>query len=231
METRENGMGKEVHRGEMGADEGKARRSYTGVFRLGIILSCVVVVAGSSIAQADVVVVDFDGVLGDQDFLAYSEDGFTFETNIGEVRIHDAFSDSMAAHPTFGFGQGVDSHFMVARDVDEEFDVLSIDLLEATGVPEAFGITMTGTKADFGTVSQTFTLDGIPGAETFWLATDFAELISLEIGEDVGNSFSLEKVAIDNVTFGISPEPVTGLLVLLGGLGLLRRRGGRLWRN
>ena len=60
---------------------------------------------------------------------------------------------------------------------------------------------------------------------------DFAELSCLEIWEDVDNAFSMEIVAIDNVTFDISPEPVTGLLVLLGGMGLLRRRGGRLWRN
>ena len=180
--------------------------------------------AGASIGRAGVVVVDFDGVPS-QDYVTYSEDGFAFEANVGEVRISDTFAEvGNLAHPSFGFGQGLESRFIVTNENGLPFGVLSIDLLEASGVPEGFGITMMGTKSDSSTVSQTFTLDGISGAETFWLSGNFTELVLLEIREDVDNAFTLEKVGIDNVTFDVIPEPVSGLLVLLGGTGVLRRR-------
>ena len=196
--------------------------------RFVIVLAGVVVLMGGWMGEAaGVVVVDFAGVSGG-DFPTYSEDGFTLATNVGCVRISDTYGQNNAAQPSFGFGQGsLDSHVMVTKDDSLLFDVVSIDLLEATGVPEAFGITMMGIKPDASTISQTFTLDGISGAETFWLSLDFVELCALEIWEDTDNSFDTEIVQIDNVTFDISPEPVTGLLVLLGGIGILRKPGGK----
>jgi hypothetical protein len=167
-------------------------------------------------------VIDFDGVAPFQDFPTYSEDGFTLTTNIGDVRINDAFSPgNNAAQPSAGFGQGVDSSFTFINNHNMLFDMKSIDLLEATGYPNTFGVTMIATKSDFSTVSQTFTLDGIPGIETFIFSPEFTDLLSLQIIEDYSNPFFIDLVQIDNLVVSTVPEPSTLALLAIGGLGLL----------
>lgn len=143
--------------------------------------------------------IDFDNTAPYRDFSQYSEDGFTLTTNVGQVRINNAFKPfSNAAQPSFGFGQGMDSSFTF-RHSQETFNLLSIDLLEATGVPEKFGVTLIGTRSDGSTVTRTLTLDGIAGAQTFTLPSTFSGLTSLRIAEDSANSIRTEAVQIDNI--------------------------------
>src|SRR5262249_19656910 len=125
------------------------------------------------------VIIDFDGVAPFTDFPVYSEDGFTLTPSIGEVRINNAFAPfSNAAQPSFGFGQGLDSGFTFTNDGQLPFRLSSIDLLEATEYPARFGVTLTGTRTDSSVVTQTFTLDGVAGAQTFILPASFSNLRS-----------------------------------------------------
>jgi len=185
------------------------------VFAIGVICSN---------SQAAIVVIDFDDV-AQGSYSTYSEDGFTLTPNVGSVRISNLFPPySNAAAPSFGFGQGTDSSFTFTNDNSLLFSALSVDLLEGTVFPDNYGVTLTGTKSDFSTVTQTFTLDGIAGSQTFAISSAFTELVFLKIGEDVSNQFFLDLVKVDNVMLDAIPEPTTALLLGLGGLVLLRKR-------
>ena len=170
------------------------------------------------------VTIDFDSVAPFTDFPTYSEDGFTLTPNVGEVRINNAFAPfSNAAQPSFGFGQGLDSGFTFTSDLHLPFSLLSIDLLEATVFPDSFGVTLIGTRWDSSAVTQTLTLDGIAGAQTFTLPSSFSDLRSLRIAEDTANGFFIDIVQIDNVQFAVVPEPGTwSLFGLSMGVVLLR---------
>ena len=190
------------------------------LFRVTLLCFCGCGPALSALAQT----IDFDSVAPFTDFPTYSEDSFTLTPNVGEVRINDAFAPfSNAAQPSFGFGQGFDSGFTFTSDLHSPFRLLSIDLLEATGFPDTFGVTLIGMRSDSSLVTQTFTLDGIAGAQTFILPSSFSDLTSLRIAEDTANGFFIDIVQIDNVRFAAVPEPGTwALLGLAGGVILLR---------
>jgi hypothetical protein len=179
--------------------------------------------------QATIVTIDFDDVTVPRDpfdppLWTYSEDGFTLTPNFGEIYISNLYPPySNAAFPSSGFGQGNDSSFTFTNDSSLPFEALSIDLLEGTGSPDHYGVTLFGTKSDLSIVTQTFRLDGIAGSQTFAISSAFTDLISLKIGEDASNGFFLDKVAVDNVVLG-TPEPATVLLFGLGGLFLRKRR-------
>jgi len=192
------------------------------LFRLTLLCFCGAGPALPSLAQTSVTI-DFDSVAPFTDFPTYSEDGFTLTPNVGEVRINNALAPfSNAAQPSFGFGQGFDSDFTFISDVHLPFNLLSIDLLEATVFPDAFGVTFIGTRSDSSLVTQTFTLDGIAGAQTFTLPSSFSSLRSLRIAEDTANGFFIDIVQIDNVQFAVVPEPSTwSLLGLAGGVILI----------
>lgn len=177
---------------------------------------------------AATVVIDFDSVEPFADFPVYFEDGYMLTPNIGGVRIGDAFSSGdNAAQPSFGFGQGIDSSFAFTNDSSNLFSASSIDLLEATVFPDTFGITLIGTKADTSVVSQTLTLDGVAGTETFALSGAFSGLVSLKIAEDITNSFSIDIVAIDDIVLTRVPLPAATWLFgsgLIGLIGFARRK-------
>lgn len=195
----------------------------------GTIMSLAVIEANPSQA----VTIDFEGVAPFQDFPTFSEEGFILTTNVGEVRINDAFSPgNNAAQPSFGFGQGLDSSFTLTNDNSRLFNVLSIDLLEATTFPDTFGVTIIGTKFDFTTVMQTFTLDGIAGIETFAFLPEFTNLISLKVVEDSTNTFLTDVVQIDNIQLSdvsAVPEPsiFLGLATALGFGAFSKRKSSK----
>lgn len=198
----------------------KARRTLI-LFTLTLISFCAGGPARSVLAQT----IDFDSVPPfAEEVPTYSEDGFTLSPNIGAVLIHNTFAPfSNAAHPTFGFGQGFDSGFTFTSDLHLLFSLLSVDLLEATELPEPFGVTLIGTRSDSSVVTRTFTLDGIAGAQTFALPPEFSDLNSLRIAEDTANGIFTEAVQVDNVRFAVVPEPSTwSLFGLSVGVILLR---------
>jgi hypothetical protein len=160
----------------------------------------------SQTPPGNMVIIDFNGA-PPGDYNPYSEDGFTLTPSGGAtaVRISDFFSPGdNAAGPDTGFGQGLDSSFTFTNDSNLPFDAVSIDLLEAVSAPQAFGVTIIGTKADQSMVTQTFTLDGIAGKQNFTFSPDFTELVSLKIAEDSSNAFFTDDVQIDNVVLALS---------------------------
>ena len=145
------------------------------------------------------VTIDFNKAQ-ERDYGIYTEDGFSLTANTGAVRINSAFPPgSPAASPSAGFGQDEDSSLIFKNQQHRAFSAVSIDLLEATGFPDTFGITMIGTKADYTVVTQTFILDGIAGAQTFTFSSDFTDLVSLKIAKNFSDSFETEDVQIDNL--------------------------------
>jgi hypothetical protein len=163
-------------------------------------------------AKADTVIIDFDGATPG-DYSTYSEDGFTLTPKAdNEVRISNSFPPgSNAAQPSFGFGNGDhDDSFTFTNVNNLPFDAVSIDLLEANDIPDTFGVTVIGTTANLSTVTQTFTLDGIAGTQTFAFSTAFTGLVSLKIAEDSSNAFLKEPVQIDNVVLAFLPPDADG---------------------
>ena len=157
--------------------------------------------------SGNMVLIDFNGALPN-DYRPYSEDGFTLTPSEGFVRINNTFPPgSNAAQPSFGFGQGSDSSFTFTNNSNLPFDAVSIDLLEATAYPEAFGVTVIGTKSDLSIVTQTFTLDGIAGQQNFTFSPAFTGLVSLKIAEDSSNAIYTEQVQVDNVVLAIPGPP------------------------
>lgn len=182
---------------------------YTGTFQIGhqagetinlALNDASTTTLGAVVVTSEPVIIDFDGVSSFTDHTVYSEDGFSLTTTVGTVRINDAFSaGNNAAQPSFGFGP-MNSGFLLAHDSELSFSVSSVDLLEATSYPDDYSVTMVGIRSDSSTVVQTFTLDGVSGAETFEVSDDFTGLVSLQINEDSSNAHVTEIVQVDNLT-------------------------------
>lgn len=85
--------------------------------------------------------------------------------------------------------------------------------------PFSFDVVFTGLLSDGSTVTATFTVDGLTGAQTFTFGSEFSNLISLSWVDTNGIQF-------DNVD--ASPVPIPGAIWLLGsslaGLARLRRK-------
>ncbi|MGD9506589.1 MAG: hypothetical protein AB7W37_16910 [Syntrophobacteraceae bacterium] len=85
--------------------------------------------------------------------------------------------------------------------------------------PFSFDVVFTGLLSDGSTVTATFTVDGLTGAQTFAFGSEFSSLISLSWVDTNGIQF-------DNVD--ASPVPIPGAIWLLGsslaGLASLRRK-------
>ena len=77
------------------------------------------------------------------------------------------------------------------------FDLQSIDLAEASaGAPS---VTFTGEVFGGGTVTQTFTLDGAAGAETFFFSSDFDDVVSVSWDQGTSTQHQFDNIVIDSV--------------------------------
>lgn len=128
-----------------------------------------------------------------------------------------------------GDGTGVTGITTLARADGQAFDLLSIDVgeLNVSG-PGIAGVTFEGVLSGGGTVTQSFTTDGVrstgSGFQTFTLV-GFTDVLSVSWLQ------ATPFIQFDNVTTASDadavPEPAAlGLLGLgLAGLGFVRRRG------
>ena len=139
-------------------------------------------------ALSQLFVIDFDTLLASGTFLTdvaepYTEDGFVFITSTlfgpasfnAFVTVDDGnadFTGSAALVVNF-FGDTV----TLTASGAGVFDLQSIDLAEIFGSTPS--VTFTGEVFGGGTVTQTFTLDGLAGAETFIFSGDFDNVVSV----------------------------------------------------
>ncbi|WP_292043258.1 PEP-CTERM sorting domain-containing protein [Massilia sp. UBA6681] len=109
------------------------------------------------------------------------------------------------------------------------FDLFSFDGGESWFGDEHFWadrISVVGTLAGGGTVTQTFDLDlvkhAVSGMQTFTLDASFRKLLSVTFSGIGGNP----EFSIDNISVNAVPEPASGALLLLGAAGIaaVRRR-------
>lgn len=101
------------------------------------------------------------------------------------------------------------------------FHLFSIDLAELiVGDPGPYAVSFVGTRIGGGTVTQTFVLDGLAGAETFQFDTAFSWLTRVRWSNDAPYH------QFDNIDLEV-PAPGAFLLLLAGlpGVWRLGRRG------
>ncbi len=120
---------------------------------------------------------------------------------------------------TYLYSDVPDSTISLTHTLGYTFSISAIDLVEfITG--GNVSVTFTGNRADNSTVQQTFTLDGLPGFETFTFDPRFRNLVSVRWDD------SADFHAFDNIEVAV-PAPATILLLGSGTLVFGARRRER----
>lgn len=179
---------------------------------------------GASAAQA--AVLDFETLARADDSVtdvgySYSESGFTLSNlmtdgfafaSYGSLSAFYSGSTSLINDNDGGLTQ-------LTQNGGGAFRLTSIDLAELYGFGST-SVTFIGTRTDGSTVSQTFTLDGVAGAQTFTFGSSFTNLTSVQWSNDA------DYHQFDNIAVAAVPEPETMAMFLsgLGLLGLMTRR-------
>jgi hypothetical protein len=182
-----------------------------------------------SIAVAAPVVIDFDDTLPTYIGLeTYQEDGFTLISNQPDGTLIDQndivrnnigiFSGGTSSQSLFWGANGANSTISIVADSGLRF---SIDSLDASSLYNVAGdLTLTGTKAGGGTVSQTLTLNG---DLTSYNVTGLGLVTNLVLSFD--GSVNDAPYDVDNISLNAVPVPAAVWLFAsaLGMLGWLRR--------
>lgn len=155
---------------------------------------------------------------------SYSEDGFTLTnlsaTNAFALRSSEANNTQYYPGSAALFNNSGNGVTHLASDAGATFDLSSIDLVEIDiNRLGPTNVSFTGNLAGGGTVSQSFSLDGIFGFETVAF-TGFTDLISATWTQ------TSQFHQFDNITIDATGVPEPTSLVLLG-LGLVGLGFGR----
>ena len=162
----------------------------------------VVLLLGLSVANAELVVIDFEilGVGGDDGptyfSSSYSEDGYTLTTTSDFGFIRSAETDSIAL-----FSRYPEDTITMTKDDGGIFDLITIDFDRG----DAQTLTLTGIKDDTTTVNRLLTFDEL-GFRTYTFE-EFTDLISVSWNRG-------GYLLFDNIT--VVPEPTTFLLLAIG---------------
>jgi len=189
--------------------------------------------------HADSVVIDFESLMVNDAVTihtifgsTYSEDGFTLTTG-GSLRffgnLDSRFSGSTALFN--GVPNGITE---LTQTNGNPFTLTSIDLAELNGSNVA-SVTFLGNLFGGGTVTQTFTLDGMAfGAETFSFSNVFTNLTSVTwVQERPFHQFDnigidYNGIYLEAKDLASTPEPATltllGIGLLGGGVARFRKR-------
>jgi hypothetical protein len=163
-------------------------------------------------------VMTFSGIVpGSTGHTTYSENGFRLDATImGEMFAGTGIP--AAADDPYVFGSHLLTGFRFTEGGGKPFDLFGIDLAApVNSAPRT--VTFTGTLADGGTVSQSFTTTGASGLTPFYFGSEFSNLVSVE--------WSPGLVRFDSIEAGLYvPEPssVALLSMAIGGAGLTNRR-------
>ncbi|MBD2678408.1 PEP-CTERM sorting domain-containing protein [Nostoc paludosum FACHB-159] len=172
----------------------------------------------STTAQA-LTVIDFESLAQPGDGItsqgfSYTEDGYTLtNTNINEF----PFAIFNIGEPrylgsTALFNDTPNGTIILNKSDGGAFDLLSIDLGELNEPFESSTVTFVGVKADNSTISNTFTLNGVKGFQTFNF-TNFTNIISTS-WQQVDPFHQFDNIVISDSTTTSVPEP-TSILGLL----------------
>jgi hypothetical protein len=199
-----------------------------GKWQMKVLFVAVLLLVGG-FAIAAPVVVDFDDTLPTYIGLeTHQEDGFTLTSNEPSGTLIDVnntvrenigiFSGGTNSQSLFWGANGTDSTISIAADSGLQF---SIDSLDASSLYNAAGeLTLTGTKAGGGTVSQTLTLNS---ALTSYNITGLGLVTNLVLSFD--GTVAAAPYDVDNISLNAVPVPAAVWLFAsaLGMLGWTRR--------
>jgi hypothetical protein len=200
-----------------------------GSWQAKVILMSVLLLLGGMV-KAGPVTIDFDDVDATYVGLAsYQEDGMTLNSNVPDGTLIDVnnivrqnigiFSGGTDSQSLFWGANGAVSTLTLAADNGKRF---SIDSLDASSLYNPSGaLTLTGTKAGGGTVSQVLNLNGDLSS---YSVTGLGLVTSLQLSFDGTAVFA--PYDVDNISLNVVPIPATVWLFAsgLGMLGWMRRR-------
>lgn len=152
----------------------------------------------------------------------YSEDGFDFSSSSAAGFATWGTTSPHSTGSTALFNNSLSGAMTTMSAGGQAFTVKAINLSELFSFGGTSDVTFTGTLSGGGTVTQTFSLDGIFGNETFSFASVFTDLVALSWTQNATfNQFDNIRVSLDAV-----PLPAGGVLLLsaLGAGAALRRR-------
>ena len=180
-------------------------------------------------------VIDFESLTHDGDdvgeyFSTYEEDGYI----LGSYTVDsNELSEDLTAYGTAADGAYAGSTMLMNDWYENEaltvlkasdgsaFNLGSIDLCELSDyTTESYSVTFTGLLSSGATVTQTLTLDGTFGIDSFSFDSDFSNLTSVSWDSGVYG------VQFDNINVSAVPVPAAAWLLGSGLLGLfgLRRK-------
>ena len=169
------------------------------------------------------------GLPGDPSDNSYGESGFTFTTSstTNNLAIWGTLSSNYFGSTALWNGDGTGTFGVTTLTMDGggAFDLLSIDIAELYSGSGSANVTFTGALSGGGTVTQSFTSDGVSatGNVSSFETVTFSGFNNLVSVNWLQNSPFHQ---FDNVTVAPVPLPAAFSLLLmsLGGLALFRRR-------
>jgi hypothetical protein len=164
---------------------------------------------------------------------SYSEQGFTVTDNSGFAPPNYGLATwgSSAVSYTGSqslFNNGIDQETTLTKDGGGTFSLNSIDLSELFNPSSAVTVNFTGFLFGGGTVTQSFTTDGVFGAQTFVFNTSFGNVTSVSWFQSAP-FHQFDNIVVDAASVP-EPSPLPGLLGLgtISGAALIRRSRKRL---
>lgn len=146
---------------------------------------------------------------------SYTEDGYTL-TNTTQPHVFVSLNtgDFRYLGSTALFNNAVNGTTVLTKNDGAIFDLISIDLGELYEPFDSSTVTFVGKKTDNSTISNTFSLDGIKGFQTFNF-TDFTNLVSANWLQ-IPPFHQFDNIVVSDSTTKSVPEPAS----LMGILGL-----------
>jgi len=177
--------------------------------------------------NAEAAVIDFESLAHNDDGVvehgsSYEEDGFLLvNASVYPFATFGQQSGNVYSGSTALFNDNDNGETILTKADGGWFQLNSIALAELNPTGDSFSVTFTGWLHTGAAVTQTFSLDGLPGAQTFVFDDDFTQLTSVHwLNAAAYHQF-------DDIDVAPVPEPSTMLLFAAGLLTVAvgRRKG------